>query len=353
MEDQENKTEQASPRRLQQAREEGQVAVGHDAAMVAAMATGVWGLWLLAGRFEAGVLQLFSGSLRALPETPFGLILSLATGPAVAVLGAATLAAAAAFAMTMAQTQGGVWLHLALPDLSRLVSGSRISRLFTRDFLADLGLALAKVVALTVTGWAAIRDDMMALPLLLGASPPDQLARAMGIVWKASTRMLVVAALLAGVEFALQRYRFNQKMKMTKEEARRENKEDEGDPLLRSRRKKRHREISKGQAAVEIPRADALIVNPTHVAVAIRYRRDEGRAPRVTAKGKGALAEYMRELARSNGIPIVQDIPLARLLYRKVKVGRAIPAATFKAVAAVLAYVYRLTGRTPAREASP
>jgi flagellar biosynthesis protein FlhB len=86
-------------------------------------------------------------------------------------------------------------------------------------------------------------------------------------------------------------------------------------------------------------------VNPTHVAIALRYRKDEGRAPRVTAKGKGALAEYMRDLARENGIPIVQDIPLARLLYRKVKVGKEIPAATYKAVAAVLAFVYRMTGR--------
>jgi flagellar biosynthesis protein FlhB len=353
MDDEENKTEQASPRRLQQAREEGQVAVGHDAVMVAAMASGAWGIWLLAGRLESGVLLLFSGTLRTLPETPFGLLLSLAAGPAAAVLGAISLAAAAAFAVTMAQTQGGVWLHLSLPDLSRLVSGSRISRILTRDFLADLGLAIAKVVALTAAGWLAIRDDMLSLPLLLGASAPDQLSRAMDIVWKACTRMMVVAALLAGAEYALQRYRFNKKMKMTKEEARREMKEDEGDPLLRSRRKKRHRELSKGQAAVEVPRADALVVNPTHVAVAIRYRRDEGRAPRVTAKGKGALAEYMRDLARSSGVPIVQDTPLARLLYRKVKVGRAVPAATFKAVAAVLAYVYRLTGRTPAREASP
>ena len=104
----------------------------------------------------------------------------------------------------------------------------------------------------------------------------------------------------------------------------------------------------KGQAKVEVPRADAVIVNPTHVAVAVRYRRDEGKAPRVTAKGKGELAEHMRELARSNGVPIVQDIPLARALHRRVKVGREVPADLFKGVAAVLAFVYRVTGRLPA-----
>lgn len=353
MSDQENRTEQASPRRLQEAREKGQLPLGRDAVMVLAMAAGVWGLSLLASRFQSGLLSLFQETLRSLPETPFGQILPLAAGPAAAVAGAAAMAAAAAIVATVAQTQGGVWLHLALPDLARITSGSRLSRLFTTDFLSDLGLALAKVAALGWTGWSSVRGDMLSLPILLGAAPPDQLARAMGITWKASVRMLAVAALLAGVELAVQRIRFNRKMKMTKEEAKRENKQDEGDPLLRSRRKKRHREISQGQAAIEVPRADALVVNPTHVAVAIRYRREEGSAPRVTAKGKGALAEYMRDLARSNGVPIVEDIPLARLLYRKVKVGRSVPAATFKAVATVLAYVYRLTGRTPAREATP
>jgi flagellar biosynthetic protein FlhB len=118
-----------------------------------------------------------------------------------------------------------------------------------------------------------------------------------------------------------------------------------GDPLIRGRRRKRHMELARGQARIEVPRADALVVNPTHIAIALRYRKDEGRAPRLTAKGKGALAEYMRELARENAVPIVEDVPLARLLYRKVKVGREIPPQTYKAVAAVLAFVYRITGR--------
>jgi flagellar biosynthesis protein FlhB len=155
----------------------------------------------------------------------------------------------------------------------------------------------------------------------------------------------------AGADFALTRWRYRKRHMMTKDELRREMKEDEGDPLLRGQRKRRHRELVRKSAIAETRRADALIVNPTHVAIAIRYRRDEGRAPRVTAKGKGELAEYMRGLARENGIPICEDIPLARLLYRKVKVGREIPAQTYKAVAAVLAFVYRITRRQPGAQA--
>jgi len=136
-------------------------------------------------------------------------------------------------------------------------------------------------------------------------------------------------------------------MLVTKQEAKREARDQLGDPLIKGKRRQRHREISRGRARIEVRRADALLVNPTHIAIALRYRKDEGRAPRVTAKGKGVLAEYMRELARENAIPIVEDIPLARLLYRKVKVGREVPASTYKAVAAVLAFVYRITGRAP------
>jgi flagellar biosynthetic protein FlhB len=116
--------------------------------------------------------------------------------------------------------------------------------------------------------------------------------------------------------------------------------------MIKGRRKRKHRELSKARARLEVPRADALLVNPTHVAIALRYRRSEDKAPRVTAKGKGQLAEIMRDLARSNGIPIVEDIPLARLLHRKVKTGGFVPADTYKAVASILAFVYRVTKRT-------
>jgi flagellar biosynthesis protein FlhB len=137
-------------------------------------------------------------------------------------------------------------------------------------------------------------------------------------------------------------------MKMTKAEARRDAKEDDGDPSMKGRRRKKHRDLMRGMARVEVPRADALVVNPTHIAIAIRYRAGEDKAPRVTAKGKGELAEMMRSLARENGIPIVENIPLARLLWKRVKIGRGVPADTYKAVAAVLAYVYRITRRSGA-----
>lgn len=343
--DAEGRTEPASEQKLRRAWEEGKVPVGHDAALVAGLLAGASALAALAPSLRAGLVRIFGTTARALAQAPFASLPGLAAAPVLATAAVCASAAAAALVATVAQTRGGFWPHLALPDAGRLMQAARLARLWKREFLVDLLLAGVKVVALGAAAWSAVRDDFLTLGKLLGASPGDQLAWAFRLLGHAGVRVMAAAAILAGAELALTRHRFGARMRMTKEEARRELRQDEGDPLLRSRRRRRHRDLSRGRAAVEVPRADALVVNPTHVAVAIRYRREEGRAPRITAKGKGALAEYMRELARSSAVPIVQDVALARLLYRKVKVGGEVPAQTYRAVAAVLAFVYRLAGR--------
>src|SRR5690606_19779248 len=136
----------------------------------------------------------------------------------------------------------------------------------------------------------------------------------------ARTLPWIAAALLlvAGADLAVTRVRFAARMRMTKEELKREHREEEGDPLLRGQRRRRHREMAKARVTAEVPLADVLVVNPTHLAVAVRYRRGKDRAPRITAKGKGQLAEIMRDLARASGVPIVQDVTLARLTYRRM-----------------------------------
>lgn len=208
-------------------------------------------------------------------------------------------------------------------------------------------MSLVKLLALAMVLWSSLKADFLTLPSLLDRSPGALVAALFAPMSRALGRVLVALFLIAGLDLALTRRRFHQRMTMTRDEAKREYKEEEGDPLLRGRRRRRHRELVKGRAKTEVPKADALVVNPTHIAVAIRYRRGEGKAPRVLFKGKGTQAERMREIARESGIPIVQDIPLARLLYKRVKVGREVPAETYRAVAAILAFVYRVTGRNP------
>jgi flagellar biosynthetic protein FlhB len=152
--------------------------------------------------------------------------------------------------------------------------------------------------------------------------------------------------LLGVVEYALQKRDLDAKMRMTPEEMKREMKEQDGDPAIRRKRKQRMRELAKHRLSQAVKGADVVVVNPTEYAVAIRYRATEGGAPRVVAKGRKHVAEKIREIARQHQIPILPEPPLARLLYKVVPEGREIPANLYQAVAEVLAYVYRLKRRS-------
>ncbi len=345
-EDEDGKTEQ-SAKRLARALEDGQLPLGRDLPLVAGLGASLAALLSLAGPLRSGLVKVVEQAMSSMATTPFSSLGSLVVRPALAAAAVCAAGGAASVLVTLVQTKGRMWPERAAPDLSRVFDPSRLTRLFSKEILTDLGVATAKLVAVAWAAWNGVRGDFLTLQGLLGAAPGEQLARTFAILLRAGWRMLLVTAVIAGVDLALIRTRFMKKMRVTKAEAKRESREEDGDPLLRGKRKQRHRELARGRAKIEVPRADALLVNPTHIAIALRYRKEEGRAPRVMAKGKGALAEYMRDLARENGIPIVEDIPLARLLHRKVKVGREVPPQTYKAVAAVLAFVYRVTGRGP------
>ena len=223
-----------------------------------------------------------------------------------------------------------------------------LTHIASKDFAVDLGMGLLKVVAVGWASWGVLKVELLTVHKLALAAPGDAMNGLFSSVWKIGYRAIGLLALFAVANLALTRWRYTKKHRMTKDEVKREMREDEGDPMMRGARKRKHREMVKRNAVAETRQADVLVVNPTHIAIAIRYRKDESGAPRVLAKGKGVLAEAMRDAARSNGVPIVQDIPLARLLFKKVKVGGAVPADTYKAVAAILAFVYRLTGKAQA-----
>ena len=346
----EDQTEQASNRRLQQAWEEGNIPVSRDVAMWAALLAGLASLTALGPALRDALVNLVWASADGLAQATPGRLMPFLARPLLITLAVAASVALGASVAMAAQTRLGTWAHLALPDMSRVLGGGRLGRLFRKEMLVDLLLTGVKVVTLVYAVWSAFHDDFLTLPRMLQQSAATQLQSTFAPLAHGFVRILAALGLLAGLDLAVTRYRYHQRMKMTKEEAKRDYREEEGDPMIRSRRRRRHRELAKGHARVEVPRADALVVNPTHVAVAIRYRPGEDAAPRVTAKGKGRLAEIMRELARENGIPIIEDIALARLLYRRVKVGRSVPAETYRAVAAILAFVYRVLNRNGAAQ---
>ena len=345
-----DRTEQASEKRLQHAWDEGEIPLGRDAVAVAALFAGAFALMSLAGPLRDALVALVVQGLGAVGRGGEASGHGAEGRVALLALGVAAAAAAGATAASLAQTRGGFWPHLAGPDLSRLANG-RLGKIFSKDGLLDLAIAALKVGVIFAAVSGGWRVRFLALEGLVTAPATSLLDAGAAWLLPLAKRLGFAVLLLGGMDLAVNQLRFAKRMKMTREEAKRESREEEGDPLIRGKRRRRHRELIKNRAATAVPKADAVLVNPTHVAVAIRYRA-EGGAPRVIAKGKGRLAEVIRELARENGIPIVENIALARLLYRRVKVGREIPAETYKAVAAILAFVYRLTGRRAGAAAS-
>ncbi len=347
----EDKTEDPSPRKLDQARKKGQVVVGKDAVGAAGLLACVSTLLAVAEPLRLSLLNVTRGGIDDLMHAgaPHEVVTDFLTRAMAPVMYGMLPVVATAFAIaaaTLLQTQGGLWTDKVVPDLSKVFSKERVLKPFKLETLTDILLAFVKLVALLFALKVALGDAFLTIPRSIAADPEGMLGRLLGPVADASAAVLVVMAGLAAMDYAVTRKRLMEQLKMTKDELKREMKEELGDPYIKGARKRKHRELAEARVS-DVPLADALVVNPIHFAVAIRYRKDEGWAPRVIAKGKDAIALKMRELAEEHRVPIYKDVPLARLLHKKVKVGQPIPADTYQAVATVLAWVFKVTGRVP------
>lgn len=347
-EDEESKTEDASPQRIEQALAEGDLPMSHDLIGVASM---VIGLIVLAGVLpmltSALVTTFRSMEVVTRTQSPALLFQSM-RGLALPTIGVFIAGGFGALVASLGQTGGRIFPDKLSPDFSRLMSFSAVVRPFTREGATDILLSALKLIMVTAAIVLPSTDEILTITRL-GLLPADAQPGAIGsLMWPVMMRGGLVLVVVGALDFGLQRYRWFEKKKMTKEELKREMKSDEGDPHIKGRRRQIHRSmVKKKNPTKATPKADAVIVNPTHIAIAIRYRKGENRAPIVIAKGKGVLADTIRALAREHQIPIVKDIPLARLLHKKCEIGHEVPLETFKAVAAVLAFVAKITGRPP------
>jgi flagellar biosynthetic protein FlhB len=227
-------------------------------------------------------------------------------------------------------------------DFSRVSPIAGFRRLFSLEAAAELVKAIVFIITLGAIGGIYLYADLPAVTSLMGFSAEDILAYASregsGLIAWAVGAM----ATLAGLDYLYSRWRTGAQLKMSRQEVKEEMREQEGDPHQKGALKSLRQKLSQRKMTAEVANADVIITNPTELAVALRYRAGEMSAPRVLGKGAGYIAQRIREIARENGIPIVENKPLARLLYRQAEVGREIPEALYRAVAEVLAYVYRL-----------
>ncbi|ACL64091.1 type III secretion exporter [Anaeromyxobacter dehalogenans 2CP-1] len=336
-----NRTEQPTPRRLREARRRGEVAVSRELTGAAALAGGLAALAASAPGAAAELGAMLRAALAAAGGAPASPAAAL-QGAAAAVLRLSLPACGAALAVgaAAAALQAGPGLSFAAlaPRLERIDPARGLRRLLSGAQLAAAALGLAKSAVLAALAWgwlAGAAPSLAALPRL----GPAALWRAPAVLGGLAWRLAAAFAVLGALDLALVRRRHRRALMMTRDEVRREHREDEGDPLHRAARQRRHRALLEAPA---VARATVVVVNPTHLAVALQHDRRGGGAPRVVAKGAGEAAARIRSAARRAGVPVVRDVALARALHRLAEVGDEIPEALYEAAAAVLAHLYGL-----------
>lgn len=239
----------------------------------------------------------------------------------------------------------GGWLFAPsalLPNLSRLDPVAGFQRLLSLQSLVGLGKNLLLAMLLAVVGGFYIVGHMDQFANLASDALPEALSQLFGLVLTAFALLTVTLAAMAAIDVPYQIISFRNRLKMTVQEVRQEDRELQGDPRLKAQVRKVQREMARRRMMAAVPKADVIVTNPSHFAVALKYMEDRHRAPVVVAKGMDAVAARIRELGREAGVPQLEAPPLARALYQHVELGSEIPAALYNAVAQVLAYVFQL-----------
>jgi flagellar biosynthesis protein FlhB len=350
------KTEQPTPRRLREARRKGQIAFSPEVPAAATFLAGVvmlvWWVPRLAAEFNA----LFTAATEAAGRAggdPLPLSEDLGRQAATAglrVMGPLMLALAlAGIALSLAQTG----FHLApsrlVPSPDKLSPSRTLRRWFSMQGATEVAKATVKLAVVLALGYTTVTTALGAILALHRASLPAISATLAEAARSFAVKAGLAFAVVAAADYFLVWRRWRKDLMMSPEEVRREYKEQEGDPLVKAQRKALHQELTMVQIAAEVRVADAVVVNPTHLAVALRYDRDAMAAPRVSAKGGGEVAAEMLKVARESDVPVVRDVPLAHALW-EVREGRYVPQELFEAVAEVLLFAARLRqaqGSTP------
>lgn len=346
------KTERATPRRREKAREKGQVAKSMDLNAAAIICLGFTALFLMGPRMASQIMDLVRYTMTNAAEmgiantsfTPLFtenlirfLMIVLPFFVAMIVIGVGINVAQVGFKISSKAME---------PKFEKLNVINGLKKLFSMKSAVQLVRDPLKLLVVGIVAYFAIEQEFESFFALANMSV-WQLASTMGrlsmiIALKIGAAILVIAVL----DYIYQRYEFEKSIKMTKQEIKDESKDTEGSPQTKARVRQIQREMSRKRMMSEVPTADVVITNPTHIAVALKYNLEEMDAPYVVAKGERRIAEKIKEIAREHGIPTYEDKPLARALFKMCEVGQMVPANLYRAVAEVIAYIYRVNGRT-------
>lgn len=345
----EDRTEAPTPKRREEARGEGRVAKSNDLVSALVLLLTLCVVKACMGMMSNGLQGMMSDTLANLGSTKVSLdsIVSLALSYgikfAIICLPVALATAAIGFTVNVLQVGFKVTPKAIMPKFSNINPASGITRMFTAKSAVELLKSVAKVGVVTYFVYTFLSQQFPTLIDMAGLSL-IQMTSTMGtLIWHLLMRGCMAMLVIGAIDYGYQKFTFEQSLKMTKQEVTEEYKRSEGDPKIKGRIRQRQMEMARRRMIQDVPKADVIITNPTHFAVAIQYDGGSMSAPKVIAKGQRLLALKIREVAGLHGIPIVENPPIARLLYKTVEVGQQIPEDLYQAVAEILAYVYQLS----------
>jgi flagellar biosynthetic protein FlhB len=346
--DAQERTEQATPKRLEEARKKGQIPRSRDLSTAAVTLVGGAALYLLGGQITGQMAEMMRRSLALSRDEATDanhMLPALGTAAADGLWLSAPVLAAITLAAIIAPLALGGWSfsgQAMAPQFSRLNPLEGIKRMFALRSLIELAKAMAKFGVVAIIASIVLWNDASTL-MALGREPLQQaIGHAVQISGKA---LLVISAgllIIAGIDVPYQLWQYAKQMRMSREEIREEYKESEGSPEVKGRIRQLQQQLARQRMMQEVPKADVVVTNPTHFAVALKYDEKRMRAPIVVAKGVDVIAAKIREVAGENAVPIFEAPPLARVLYRNVDIGDEIPATLYVAVAQILTYVFQI-----------
>jgi len=349
------RTEPATPKRLEEARRRGQIPRSRDLSTAAVMLAGGAGLYMMGGKLGGQLDGIMRNGLSLTREQALNeqyLLPALSSAGGQTLLACVPILGVIMLAALLAPLALGGWSFSAealSPKFSRLNPGAGLKRMVSLRGLIELTKAFAKFALVGLVAVTVLRHNMAEL-LALGSEPVQiGIAHAASMTGSALLALSAVLGFIALIDVPYQLWQYHKELRMTREEVRQEHRESEGAPEIKQRIRSVQQMVAKRRMMQEVPKADVIITNPTHFAVALRYDESRMRAPIVVAKGADLIAARIRELAAENSVPLVEAPPLARALFRNVEVGGEIPSTLYVAVAQVLTYIFQLrTAKRPA-----
>ncbi|MCO5142756.1 MAG: flagellar biosynthesis protein FlhB [Oligoflexia bacterium] len=347
----EDKTEEPTAQRLEDFRKEGQVAQSKEVTSLLVLLSSLGAMYALGPHLTSDYLDFMrkifvEAAVTDIDVNKAGILLRDCLAISAKIVLPIAFAGFAAGIIGSIVQFGFVFTSKPLePQLDRINPINGFKRIFSFSSLVEGFKSVLKLAAVIAVTYYLVESE------LIKSAGTAQMEESQLFSYMGSTAFRLIGSVclglivVAALDLFYQKFRFWKNLMMTKQEVKQEHKQREGDPLLKARIRSIQRETARKRMMKDIPTADVIVTNPTHIAVALKYDAEKMAAPKVVAKGADLIAQRIKEIGRANGVPLVENVPLARALHKSVKIGGSVPRALYQAVAEVLAYVYRLKGK--------